>query len=80
MHICFGEAHYAIFTLLILFHEAHAMAGDDALLLATGLAIEPLLAKTPPPPHIPPCSGCTAKYITFSLVTMGQSALLCHLS
>ena len=36
-------------------------AGDDALLLAVGEALEPLFVPTPPPERLPACAGCTGR-------------------
>ncbi len=33
-------------------------AGEDATLLSIGEALEPLFAKTPPPPEVAQCAGC----------------------
>ena len=36
----------------------HVCAGEDARLLSIGEALEPLFAKTPPPPEVAQCAGC----------------------
>lgn len=41
--------------------QLHSRPGDDGTLLSAGLAIEKVVAATPPPPRIPPCFGCQAK-------------------